>query len=451
MPQIIEIPGVGEVEFPDEMGDEEIVAAVQKLSGPQPVAAHEPGAEVYRPPRVGQVESALRGGLQGLSSGWGEELTANAAAGREGTPSLLRGVVQPGAPFADVLQQGAGLLARLGRGGRETYGRTREAERTANRAAEEANPRTYLASQVAGAVAPSLVGGAPATGGRALLQAAGLGAAQGAGYSDADEIRGLASDTALGTALGLAGYGAGQVLGKGAAATLRKGRDLVRTGTARAGTQATGEVAEELATAAGRVGGEVQKGSRQVENLMRLEQSMTPEQRALYRQLQASGVVPDLQQAVAQSTLEGLPSQAATIAARKAELATLQSAAPQRATERTAELLTPQPRADIKSFLKSYAEPAAWALAGERVADWSGADPRTRATAGVIAGALGARTRAGKALWTRLNRPAHQAAIGRKLERIGGSASTPLGKMLLQALERGAPAALIPGTIAEEP
>ena len=418
MAQIIEVPGVGEVEFPDTMSDAEIVAAVRKLSATSPEAMSSHGSTpVYEPPKPTRTESGLRGLLQGLTAGTGDEM---AGVGRA---------------FGSMRRPREATPQTMGQ-----YRDSRDAERVANAAAEEANPGTYLAGQVTGGTLPTLLGGAPATGLRAMGIAAGQGALQGAGYSE-HEGRRLVGDTALGAGLGLLGYGTGQVLGKGATAAVRKGRDLVRTGTARAGTQAAGEVADELATAAGKLGGEVQKGSRQVENLMRLEASMTPQQRALYDSLVAQGIVPDLQQAVAQSTLESLPQQAASIATRKAELAALQSAAPQTAAARAQALLTPQPKADIKSFLKAYAEPMAWAVGGQQLGQALGLDPAAQGALAGAAGLVGGRTRAGKALYTRLTRPAHQVALGQRLERVGQAGQSQIAEILRRALAAGAPAA----------
>jgi hypothetical protein len=445
MPQVIEIPGVGEVEFPDEMGDAEILAAVKKLSGPQapPLASSHEGRAPYEPPKTGRLESGARGALQGASMGWADE---GAAAIDAALPSFLRNetsarAVAPG--LSDVV---AGNTADTWR---ERFGRAREFYRNRNATAEASNPGTYLAGQVGGAAAPALIGGAPLTGAKGLLVAAGQGAAQGAGYSE-DEGLGLARDTALGGGLGVAGHGVGTLVGKGAAWAGRAGRELVRSGTARAGAQAAKEVTDEIASAAGKVGGEVQKGSRQVENLMRLEAAMTPQQRALYAQLEAQGIVPALQQSVAQGTLDALPGQAGTIAARQAELAALQSAAPQAAAQRTAALLKPQVKTDVKSFLKAYAEPMAWAVGGQQVGSALGLDPAAQGALAGAAGLVGGRTRAGKALWTRLNRPAHQTAAGRALENLSSAATGSRAEALRRLMEAGVPAAGIAAIVEGE-
>ncbi len=417
---------------------------------PPLMSSHE-GRKPYEPPRTGRLESGVRGALQGASFGWADE---GAAAIDAALPGFLRNETSAKAvapSLSDVMTGRA----------EDSYSarrlRARDFYRNRNAQAEASNPRTYLGGQIGGAALPALVG-APATGAlkvaglampKAALAAAGQGVAQGAGYSE-NEGLGLVGDTALGGALGVAGHGAGALLGKGAAWAANKGRELVRTGAARAGAQAAKEVAEEIASATGKLGGEVQKGSRQVENLMRLEASMTPQQRALYDALVKQGIVPDLQQSVAQSTLAALPGQAGTIAARQAELAALQSAAPQAAAQRTARLLTPQAGADIKSFAKAYAEPVAWAVGGQQLGSALGLDPGEQAALAGAAGLVGGRTRAGKALWNRLSRPAHQVAIGRALEGAGQRGATPLAEALRRALAAGAPAAGTAALVNEE-
>lgn len=176
---------------------------------------------------------------------------------------------------------------------------------------------------------------------------------------------------------------------------------------------------------------------------------MTPQQRELYAALVKQGIVPDLQQSVAQSTLESLPGQAATIAARKAELAALQQAAPQAAASRAGELLKPQVGADIKSFLKSYAEPIAWTVGGQQLGSVLGLDPAAQAALAGAAGLVGGRTRAGKALWNRVSRPAHQVAIGKAIERAGQAGVSPKAEALRRLMEAGMPAAAIAAMVEE--
>lgn len=423
--QIVEIPGVGEVEFPGNMSDAEITAAARKLTadagrGANPWDEFKPAAQGDTREPQGMPESGIRGALQGATFGFGDEA---AAAVESVLPSFLRN---------DVSRKAVGDGATVA----ERYRNARDYYRGRNAAAEESNPGTYLAGQVTGAVA------APGGAARGLGRALAGGATMGAGYSEADvtkgDVGGLVSDAAVGAGFGAAGHGAGKLLRGGLGRLTRSGAQQEALATAKAGAQAAEETAGKLQSAAGALGGETQKGSRYVENLMRLEQTMTPQQRALYQQLQAQGVVPNLQQSVAQGTLDALPAQAATIAAKRAELAVLQQAAPAATAARAQDLLRPQVKADAKSFAKSYAEPLAWALGAQQIGNAVGLDPAQQGILAGAAGIVGGRTRAGKALATRLNRPGHQAAIGRAKQ---AAAQGQAAQLLEAILRRGAPSA----------
>lgn len=144
-----------------------------------------------------QLEAALRGGAQGATFGFAEELGA--------------GALQP-------VGAGKQLLNLLGANIKdedvEAYKRELEASRAAFKAAQEAHPVTYGASEIAGGIAPAfLTGGAGATaalGKGALTQAAKqgaiagakMGALGGAGYSEAETGKDLAKDVAMGAGLG---------------------------------------------------------------------------------------------------------------------------------------------------------------------------------------------------------------------------------------------------------
>lgn len=377
------------------------------------------------PPDAPVSESIARGGLQGATLGWGDEAAAGIAA-------LL--------PFTD---------REAAKG--DTIGKRYDAARTFYRAknanAEGANPKAYFGAQIAGATAPTLLGGAPLTGAKAAAIAAGQGVAQGAGYSDAEDGSALARDSALGGALGLAGYGAGAVVGKARSSLAAAGARRAGAARDRAGSQAADEVAEQIASARGQLGAETQKGSRYVENLMRLEPAMTPEQRAVYAALNADGTVPGLQRSVAQGTLASLPEQAATIGAKKAAYQGAVEGADSAVENRTADLLTPQVGADAKSFFKRYGEPVVAATLGYKAADLAGMDPESKAAAATTAGLLFGRTRAGKALWDRVNRPAHQYALGKGIENAAQGPAAILGQ---RALAAGVPAAMTPGTLEGE-
>lgn len=372
----------------------------------------------------GRVESAGRGALQGATAGFADE---GAAFFDALIPGLSRAVNK------DVLA-GAPGDASFG----DRYRTARDYYRGVNTQAREANPGSYLAGEVGGALIP-IPGAGAASGGRALLRAGGQGAVQGVGYSGADLTRGevgeLAKDASIGTVTGVGGQIASAGLGRLVAAGRERAARLLTSAQKRAADQAEKEIAEQLASARGQLGAETQKGSRQVENLMRLEPALTPEQRTVYQMLQAQGIVPNLQQSVAQGTLERLPGQAATIAERKAAVEALEAAAPDAIASRTKDLLTPQVRKDTRSFLKSYAEPVAWMVGTNQVADALGADTDTRMLLTGAAGLIGGRTRAGKALASRVTRPAHQAAIAEALlRRLNSRGVTATQRLLAEGV-----------------
>ena len=195
------------------------------------------------------IESAARGGLQGATLGFSDELIGGAEA-------LFKGA------FGDDNFNQEDLLAN--------YKKYRDESRSANKAAEEANPGTYLTGDIAGSIAPSLLtGGAAAAGnlGRVALtqsakQLAKAGAVQGAasglGLSEEGDLSGLATDTAIGGGVGAAagavlpsiGKGLGKVVGATGDYIKDKAPAIVQRGTeafdlAKKGIKVVGNKAEE--------------------------------------------------------------------------------------------------------------------------------------------------------------------------------------------------------------
>jgi hypothetical protein len=123
------------------------------------------------PEDVSMVESALRGAAQGASLGFADEITG-------GLESLLTD---------------------------KSYEQARDESRANYKQAETANPVTFGAGNVAGAVGTSLIvpgmAGAASVAGRAAQAAAG-GALSGLGQSEATDATGMAKDAALGAGLG---------------------------------------------------------------------------------------------------------------------------------------------------------------------------------------------------------------------------------------------------------
>jgi len=133
-------------------------------------------------PAVGQGEAVLRGGAQGLTMGYGDELT---------------GLIE------SALTE-------------KSYTQSRDEARANNAAAQEQNPWTYGAGNVAGGLATMAVPGLNLAKGATAWQAAKFGAATGAfaglGSSNADltkgDVGGAVADTATGALIGGAVSGA---------------------------------------------------------------------------------------------------------------------------------------------------------------------------------------------------------------------------------------------------
>jgi hypothetical protein len=133
-------------------------------------------------PKPSMLESGLRGAAQGASLGFADEITG-------GVESLLTG---------------------------KPYDQARDESRAAYDAAQKANPGTYLAGDVGGAVASSMIPGlnvakAATIGGRIGTAALG-GALSGLGNSTATDAQGMAKDAAMGAGLGGGIQGAGEAL-----------------------------------------------------------------------------------------------------------------------------------------------------------------------------------------------------------------------------------------------
>jgi hypothetical protein len=170
-----------------------------------------------------------------------------------------------------------------------------------------------------------------------------------------------------------------------------------------------------------------------VENLMRLEESMTPEQRALYQQLQQQGVVPGSSGKLPRARWRICPDRPRPSLSARQPWKPRSHALPQTIASRTAELSQPQFLKDAASLAKSYAEP----LIAE-------------AALGPGAGIVMGRTRAGKAIMTRVMRPGNQIALWNAIQ---GAASAPeaggeLGQLLRRAIRASAAGPQIEAAVA---
>ena len=156
-------------------------------------------------PDVSRAESAGRGGLQGATFGYADE--------------LFGGMMQTAADQQVLGLRDEGINIQ----NEGMYGRERDKARAANDLARQANPGTYFMGELAGGMA---VPGAGALGagkflpklskyGQMSAGGAAMGTIAGGGYSEADTAGGVAGDMAIGAgiggiaapAIGLAGAG----------------------------------------------------------------------------------------------------------------------------------------------------------------------------------------------------------------------------------------------------
>ena len=169
--------------------------------------------------------------FRALDEIWGDEQPAEYTPPPSRTESALRGAAQ-GATFGFSDELAA--LPYLFPGGK-TYREDLEENRAIHEAAKQANPGSYLAGEIGGAVGSTLIpgaglarlGGVAGKAGSALqkgLQApllswrgagtgVGLGGLYGAGLSEADSIGEFAGDVGIGAGLGAAGSAGLGVLG----------------------------------------------------------------------------------------------------------------------------------------------------------------------------------------------------------------------------------------------
>lgn len=342
------------------------------------------------PPKVGTPEAVLRGAAQGATFGFGDELEA-------GWKHLVGG--------AD-------------------YTKTRAQLRSDEANARSQHPVAYTGGEIGGSLLPSAVA-AMATGGTSLApsmakaglpMAAGQGALQGAGYSNADTAGGLARDSALGAGVGVAGYGLGQTLGAVGRKVAGSARGLAVRAEAKAADKAAKEVADGIASARGSLGGEVQKGNRIVENLRRLGPDLSPEEQAAAQQLE---------ERLSASAREALPGQVSTIAARDADLAAAKTGASEAFNARKTDLLsTDEMKRQVLARALRYGPVALGSLAGHYVGGPIGG------TVGALAGA-GTRPMVRSVLRMSTN-PAVQKAVG---DFIAEGANGPTAALLRRAIQ----------------
>lgn len=191
-------------------------------------------------PDVSQLEAAIRGGAQGLTFDFADEIMAG---GKAITEDMLAAITGKDAEISPRVQRDKeGRITNLEEL-KGNYDKYLAEERAADLAAREAHPGTYYGTGVTAGIIPALLtGGATAAGkiGTGLVKegvksatmregmkqaakvGAGYGALSGAGVSEAETPQELLGDIATGTAMG-AGLGVAMpVVGKAASKGIEK-------------------------------------------------------------------------------------------------------------------------------------------------------------------------------------------------------------------------------------
>lgn len=370
-------------------------------------------------PKIDWTESLGRGAAQGATFGFGDEIAGayDAAASA------------PGQWFYEFKNPDAPKSASFA----ERYAKKRDSVRAANEAARLANPKTYFAGEIAGSLAPSLLtagAGAGTAAGR-LAIAAGQGATQGLGYSDATSATGLLGDTALGAGVGLAGFGIGKAAGAGLSGLASKGAAKAAQADAAALAKATEAKLAEQASLVGKYGGLRQTENKAIRNLLDLEKTgeLTPKNKIILALLKKEGRVAEALNEAAANDLEFLGSRTPEVSAAKAAMLEGKSALPEAIQKEAARLASPdEAKAQLYARLVRYGLPLAGSAIGTAVG-------------GPVGGAVGALAGAGTrpmmhALGRMATHPSVQKAVWGGIE---SATSAPLrggafGSVLRQAL-----------------
>jgi hypothetical protein len=211
-------------------------------------------------PEVSKTESAIRGATQGASLGFGDEL-----AGLVSGAGKAAGLEDLGGPLKDVSisKEGPTLdFSKLVK----AYQKTRDTERAKNKLAEEANPKTYLATNIAGSLAPTIASGALGQGISGAGRIAGL---AGLGTSSEDltkndksmsqKLGNVTEDVAYPAMLGSA-IGAIPVIGSKFVNKTVPGKVLTQelAGNKIVGEEARKQLGNELVENAGNIGSKIQ-------------------------------------------------------------------------------------------------------------------------------------------------------------------------------------------------
>ncbi len=175
---------------------------------------------IVEKPKTPIVKSALKGGIQGSTFGFGDEASAAIDTGISKIPG-----VRSIAEYLNSLAGGHPGTSSLS-DPNKTYAQRRDEYRDLNTQAAKDNPLTYLGGEIGG----SLI--TPGPKGSSLIKraasVAGQGAASGLGHSEAHTLEGVAKDTAIGGGIGLGAGLAGEGIRKVGSKISEKAGDIIK-------------------------------------------------------------------------------------------------------------------------------------------------------------------------------------------------------------------------------
>ena len=169
-------------------------------------------------------EALVRGGVQGLTMGFGDEIAGAGQAAYNGGVGVLKG------------EKSLDDLKNL-------YTTYRNLERDRNKKAEKDQALSYNTGEVGAGIIPTLA-----------LTPAGYGAVSGVGLSEADSLGELAGDAAVGTATGMIAGSAGKMLGSTIGKAKGAGSKLLKMFSTTPEQAASGLVAESIMPSGGLAG-----------------------------------------------------------------------------------------------------------------------------------------------------------------------------------------------------
>lgn len=383
--------------------------------------------------KTSRGEALLRGAAQGGTLFYGDEIGgAVRALPNLKVPQDIRtpgpralAKLYPGVPYAEAASRwfnenrpDQAIISQQDQAQQEqgaAYKQERNAIRAANTKAFDDRPGYYLGGSIAGA-APALI----ASGG-GLGPVLATSAFQGAGASESDSAKGLAVDTALGTAGGLAGRGLGKLAGAGVSRLDRLAGNRLSAAATKAQELAEKKIGKLVGSLRGAYGGNRQNESRAIEVLLRAEQtgSLTAAQAAELAALKASPEWAATIQNVTQNYIDDFPGLANAATASKAAYEQAAATAPQDIAKEAARLASwPEVKAQIGARLQRYGPmAAAGALLGNSLGGGGAA---------IVGGAAGAAVRpmlhAVRRAW---QHPSVQTAAWTPMQRLAQTIASP--------------------------